>query len=34
MQEEIESVQKIYNLLIEFFMNYSFQILGAIIIVF
>lgn len=34
MQEEIESVQKIYNLLIEFIMNYSFQILGAIIIVF
>ncbi len=34
MQEEIESVQKIYDLLIEFFMNYSFQILGAIIIVF
>lgn len=33
MQEEIESIQKVYNLLIEFFMNYSFQIIGAIIIV-
>lgn len=33
MEQEIESVQKIYNLLIEFFMNYSFQIIGAIIII-
>ncbi|WP_419782239.1 mechanosensitive ion channel family protein [Malaciobacter marinus] len=32
MQQEIESIQKVYDLLIEFFMNYSFQILGAIII--
>ncbi len=34
MKEEIESIQKVYNLLIEFFMNYSFQIIGAIIILF
>lgn len=33
MQQEIESIQKVYNLLIEFFMNYSFQLVGAIIIV-
>lgn len=33
MQEEIQSIQKIYNLLIEFFMNYSFQLIGAIIII-
>ncbi|AXX92246.1 mechanosensitive ion channel protein MscS [Malaciobacter molluscorum LMG 25693] len=32
MQEELESIQKVYNVLIEFFMNYSFQLLGAIII--
>lgn len=32
MEQEIQSIQKVYNLLIEFFMNYSFQILGAIII--
>ena len=34
MKEEIESIQKIYDLLIEFVMNYSFQIIGAIIIIF
>jgi small conductance mechanosensitive channel len=33
LQSEIQSIQKVYNLLIEFFMNYSFQIIGAIIIV-
>lgn len=33
MKEEIESIQKIYDLLIEFVMNYSFQIIGAIIII-
>ena len=32
-QAELQSIQKVYNLLIEFIMNYSFQIIGAIIIV-
>jgi len=32
-QQEIESIQKIYNLLIEFVMNYSFQLIGAVIII-
>jgi len=32
MEQEIQSIHKVYNLLIEFVMNYSFQILGAIII--
>ena len=32
MEKEIESIQKFYNLIIEFFVNYSFQIIGAIII--
>ena len=33
LQTEIQSLQKVYNLLIEFFMNYSFQLVGAVIIV-
>lgn len=33
LQSEIQSLQKVYNLLIEFVMNYSFQIIGAIIII-
>ncbi len=32
MEKEIESVQKFYNLIIEFFVNYSFQIVGAVIV--
>ena len=32
MEKEIESMQKFYNIIIEFFVNYSFQIVGAIII--
>lgn len=32
MQEEIEQIQAIYNTIIEFFINYSFQLLGALII--
>ena len=32
MQEEIEQVQAIYNTIVEFFVNYSFQLLGAVII--
>ncbi len=32
MEQEIENIQKIYNLIIEFFITYSFQIIGAIII--
>lgn len=34
MEKELESMQKFYNLIIEFFVNYSFQIIGAIIILF
>ena len=33
MQEEIEQFQAIYNTIIEFFITYSFQLLGALIIV-
>jgi len=32
MDNELEEVNKIYNILIDFIMNYSFQIIGAIII--
>ena len=32
MEEEIKSVQKILSLIIDFFVNYSFQVIGAIII--
>jgi len=32
MDKELESVQKFYNIVIEFFVNYSFQLIGAIII--
>ncbi len=32
MQQEIETIQQIYNVVVEFIINYSFQILGAIII--
>lgn len=32
MEKELESMQKFYNIVIEFFVNYSFQIVGAIII--
>ena len=32
MQEQITTVQKLINTLIEFFVNYSFQVVGAIII--
>ena len=32
MQNELETIQQIYNVVVEFFINYSFQILGAIII--
>lgn len=32
MQDELETIQQIYNVVVEFFINYSFQILGAIII--
>jgi len=32
MQNELETVQQIYNVVVEFTINYSFQILGAIII--
>lgn len=32
MEKEIESVSKFYNVVIEFFVNYSFQIIGAVII--
>ncbi|MGB5868458.1 MAG: mechanosensitive ion channel domain-containing protein [Arcobacteraceae bacterium] len=34
MEKELESMQKFYNIIIEFFVNYSFQIIGAIIILF
>jgi len=34
MEKELESMQKFYNIIIEFFVNYSFQIVGAIIILF
>jgi len=32
MQDELETIQQIYNVVVEFTINYSFQILGAIII--
>jgi len=32
MQNELETIQQIYNVVVEFTINYSFQILGAIII--
>ena len=32
MEKEIQSVSKFYNIIIEFFVNYSFQIIGAVII--
>lgn len=32
MQDEIKTIQQIYNVVVEFIINYSFQILGAIII--
>lgn len=32
MQKELENMQKFYDLIIEFFVNYSFQLIGAIII--
>ena len=34
MEKELESMQKFYGVVIEFFVNYSFQIIGAIIILF
>ena len=33
MEKEIESLQRFYNLVIEFFVNYSFQVVGALIII-
>lgn len=33
MDKELESMQKFYNIIMEFFVNYSFQIVGAIIII-
>ena len=32
MEQELETIQQIYNVVVEFIINYSFQILGAIII--
>lgn len=32
MEKEIEDISRVYNLIIDFFVNYSFQIVGAIII--
>ena len=34
MEQEIQNMQRFYNIVIEFFVNYSFQIVGAIIILF
>lgn len=34
LNKEIENMQNLYNIVVEFFVNYSFQILGAIIITF
>jgi len=34
MEKELESMQKFYDIIIEFFVNYSFQFIGAIIILF
>ena len=33
MEQELQQAQEIYNLMVEFMVNYSFQIVGAIIIV-
>ena len=33
MEQELQSVSKFYNLIVEFFLNYSFQIIGALIII-
>jgi small conductance mechanosensitive channel len=33
MQEELQNLQKFYDLIIEFFVNYSFQLIGAVIII-
>lgn len=32
MVKELESIQKFYNIIIEFFVNYSFQLVGAVIV--
>lgn len=32
MEKELESLQKFYNIVIEFFVNYSFQLIGAVIV--
>ncbi|RXJ88033.1 mechanosensitive ion channel family protein [Arcobacter sp. CECT 8985] len=32
MEQQLQSLQQFYNIIIEFFVNYSFQILGAIIV--
>jgi small conductance mechanosensitive channel len=32
MQEEIKTVQKLVNMIIDFFVNYSFQVIGAILV--
>ena len=32
MEKELESLQKFYNIIIEFFVNYSFQLIGAVIV--
>jgi small conductance mechanosensitive channel len=32
MEKELENIQKFYNIIIEFFVNYSFQLIGAILI--
>lgn len=32
MEKELESIQKFYNIIIEFFVNYSFQLVGAVIV--
>lgn len=34
MEKELESMQKFYDIIIEFFVNYSFQLIGAVIILF
>lgn len=33
MEQELESIQKFYQVVIEFFLNYGFQVLGALIII-
>ena len=33
MEKEIESIQKLYTFVIEFFVNYSFQVVGALLII-